>query len=911
MPLSWNDIRNRSIAFVREWSEETSEHAEAKSFWDGFFDVFGVSRRRVAAFEQHVKKADGRDGFIDLFWPGMLLAEHKSRGKNLDSAFSQATDYFPGLSDKELPRYIIVSDFARIRIRNLDTGDSVEFPLAELPDHLSLFGFIAGYETREYKEQDPVNIKAAERLAELHDALRDVGYDGHELEVYLVRILFCLFADDTGIFMPRSSFEDFLRIRTAEDGSDLAARLNEIFQVLNTRPEKRFKNLDEQLATFPYVNGRLFEEQLPTASFDRKMRETLLSCCELDWGAISPAIFGSLFQGIMDADVRRNLGAHYTSEKNILKVIGPLFMDELWDEYDRIKSQKAKLTRFHEKLSRLHFFDPACGCGNFLVISYREVRLLELEVIKTLYSRNQQQLSIDAVDQYVKVDVDQFHGIEIEEWPAQIARVAMWLIDHQMNLMVGEAFGQALVRIPLVKSANIVHGNALTTEWESIVARETCTYVLGNPPFLGHHLQSQEQKEEMIATYKFTPKPGVMDYVTAWYCKAADYINGTEISVAFVSTNSITQGEQVGILWRELVQRAPLRINFCHRTFKWKNEAKGVAAVYCVVIGFSNKDKGQCRIFDYETVEGDAHEIPAKQINAYLVDAPWVLLENRAKNPLSMPEMKYGSKPTDNGHFFMTDEEKADLLAKEPSSEQFIKPFIGAHEYFNGKARWTLWLVGVSPAALKIHPLIMDRVRAVDKFRKSSKAKSTRDYPYPTLYRQVTQPQNSYVLIPRHSSENRPYIPFGFFNENVIVGDSCFALPDATLYHFGVIQSCMHMAWTRAVCGRLESRYRYSKDIVYNNFPWPVDATEKHTAAIEAAAQEVLDVRVEFSGATPAELYDPLTMPPALIKAHQALDRAVDASYVPSGGKRSWASEAERIAFLFELHEKLIHTSTK
>jgi hypothetical protein len=493
MPLSWNEIRDRSVAFVREWESESSEHAEAKTFWDQFFQVFGVSRRRLAAFEKHIKKANGKDGFIDLFWPGMLLAEHKSRGKNLDSAYDQATDYFPGLTDKELPRYIIVSDFARFRIRNLDTSESYEFSLADLPQNLSHFSFIAGYETRHYKEQDPVNTKAAEKLAQLHDTLKDVGYEGHELEVYLVRILFCMFADDTGIFMPRSAFEEFLRVRTAEDGSDLAPRLNQIFQTLNTPPEKRLKNLDEQISAFPYVNGRLFEEFLPQASFDRSMRETLLDCCELDWGTISPAILGSLFQGIMDTDMRRNLGAHYTSEENILKVIGPLFMDKLWDEFERVKNQIKKLQDFHDKLGSLNIFDPACGCGNFLVISYREIRLLELEVIKRLYGTDQQQLSMDVIDQYVKVDVDQFNGIEIEEWPAQIARVAMWLIDHQMNLLVGKTFGQALVRVPLVKSANIVHGNALGVDWNTVIPAGRCSYVLGNPPFLGKKEQSKSR----------------------------------------------------------------------------------------------------------------------------------------------------------------------------------------------------------------------------------------------------------------------------------------------------------------------------------------------------------------------------------------------------------------------------------
>lgn len=905
MPLSWNEIRDRSVAFVREWESETSEHAEAKTFWDEFFNVFGVNRRRLAAFERHVKKANGKDGFIDLFWPGMLLAEHKSRGKNLDSAYDQATDYFPGLSDKELPRYIIVSDFARFRIRNLDTNENYEFPLSELPQRLSHFSFIAGYETRQYKEQDPVNTKAAEKLAQLHDALKDIGYEGHELEVYLVRILFCMFADDTGIFMPRSAFEDFIRVRTSEDGSDLAPRLNQVFQTLNTSPEKRLKNLDEQIAAFPYINGKLFEEILPQASFDRAMRETLLDCCELDWGSISPAIFGSLFQGIMDASMRRNLGAHYTSEKNILKVIGPLFMDELRDEFEKVKTQPKKLQEFHDKLGALNFFDPACGCGNFLVISYREIRLLELEVIKRLYSRGQQQLSMDAVNQYVKVDVDQFHGIEIEEWPAQIARVAMWLIDHQMNLLVGQTFGQALVRVPLVKSANVVHGNALTLDWSSVIPVERCSYILGNPPFLGHHLQSETQKKEMISCYKFTPRPGVMDFVTAWYCRAADYIRGTNIEVAFVSTNSITQGEQVGILWRELTQRASLHINFAHRTFKWGNDAKGVAAVYCVIIGFSCKARSSCRLFDYQAVNGEAHEIIAKQINAYLVDAPWVLLGNLSRNPFSMPEMKYGSKPTDDGNFFFTDDEYKRTLLLEPASAAYIKPFMGAKEYLNNIPRWALWLKGVDPSALKRLPLLLDRIKAVDAFRKASKAKSTRDYPYPTLFRQVTQPDSAYILIPRHSSENRHYIPFGFFDPDMIVGDSCFALPNASQYHFGVIQSAMHMTWIKSVCGRIKSDYRYSKEIVYNNFPWPIDSTQKHKDAIEKAAQTVLYTRGNYSKSSLSDLYDPLTMPPDLVKAHQALDRAVDAAYVPSGGRRTWATEAERVAFLFELYEKI------
>jgi hypothetical protein len=904
MPLSWNEIRDRSVTFVREWEDESSEHAEAKSFWDAFFQVFGVSRRRLASFEKHVKKADGHDGFIDLFWPGMLLAEHKSLGKNLDSAYNQATDYFPGLSDKELPRYIIVSDFARFRVRNLDTGESTEFPLADLPKNLSLFGFIAGYETREYKEQDPVNIKAAQKLAELHDALRDVGYEGHELEVYLVRILFCLFADDTGIFMPRSAFEDFIRVRTSEDGSDLAPRINQIFQTLNTPPEKRLKNLDEQIAAFPYVNGLLFEEYLPQASFDKAMRETLLDCCELDWGGISPAIFGSLFQGIMDADVRRNLGAHYTSEKNIQKVIGPLFMDELWAEFERIKTQKTKLAAFHDKLGSLNFFDPACGCGNFLVISYRELRLLELEVIKRLHGSDQQQLSMDAVDQYVKVDVDQFHGIEIEEWPAQIARVAMWLMDHQMNLLVGKTFGQAVVRIPLVKSANVVHGNALRLDWESVVAADRCSFVFGNPPFLGKQHQSDDQKADLAALYGDAKGAKELDLVAAWYVKAARYASETT-TCAFVSTNSIAQGEQVSLMWSQL-QSYGLHIHFAHRTFRWSNEAKGVAAVHCVIIGFGKTEPARPAIFDYHDIAGEPQETLAKRINAYLVDAPDVLIESR-RTPISpVPPIVFGSMPNDGGNLLLNDDERDALITAEPSASHWIRRFLGAREFLNGLSRWCLWLKDLPPGALTKMPHIRSRVDAVQQYRLASKRAATKKLATtPGLFGEIRQPDSDYLLVPRHSSERRAYIPVGFMPPEMIAGDANLVIPDATPFHFGVFSSAMHMAWVRTVCGRIKSDYRYTNEIVYNNFPWPVDANEKQREAISAAAQGVLDARAQFPGATLADLYDPLSMPPALVKAHQALDKAVDAAYVPSGGKRTWATEAVRVAFLFEQYEKI------
>ena len=534
MPLSWNEIKDRALKFSHEWADESSEDAEAKSFWDAFFNVFGVPRRRVATFEQPVKKSDGHDGYIDLLWRGIILVEHKSRGKNLDRAFQQAKDYFPGLKDRDLPRYILVSDFARFRLYDLEQNAQQEFTIKEFYKNVKMFGFIAGYQTTSYKEQDPANIKAAERMGKLHDKLKAIGYEGHDLEVYLVRLLFCLFAEDTSIF-ERRLFQDLIEQRTAEDGSDLAMRLEQLFQVLDSPQEKRLKNLDEQLAAFPYVNGSLFKERLPMASFHTDMREILLLCCALDWSRISPAIFGALFQSVMDQKLRRNLGAHYTTEKNILKLIRPLFLDELRAEFERVKSQPKKLYDFHQRLAKLKFLDPACGCGNFLVIAYRELRLLELDVIRSLYGKAQS-TSIDVAELNILCDVDQFYGIEIEEFPAQIAQTALWLMDHQMNLRVSEEFGSYFVRLPLRKSATIVRGNALQLDWRDIVKAEELSYILGNPPFIGKTYQTAEQKADMERIFHDVKSAGLLDYVAAWYRKAAEYMSNSVVPAGNAGT---------------------------------------------------------------------------------------------------------------------------------------------------------------------------------------------------------------------------------------------------------------------------------------------------------------------------------------------------------------------------------------
>ena len=895
MPLSWNEIKTRSLAFSKEWQEESSEDAEAKSFWDNFFNVFGISRKRVASFEDPIKKLGDKQGFIDLFWKGVLIVEHKSRGKSLDKAYTQALDYFDGIRERDLPKYVLVSDFARFRLYDLEENEQHEFELKDLHKNVRLFAFIAGYQTHKIQEQDPVNIKAAEQMGKLHDQMKEVGYSGHPLELYLVRLLFCLFAEDTGIF-ERQQFRDYIEERTGEDGSDLAHHISTLFQVLNTPREKRLTNLDEQLAAFPYVNGKLFEEMLPTASFDAAMRQELLNCCSLDWSRISPAIFGSLFQSIMDKAARRNLGAHYTSEQNILKLIKPLFLDELWEEFKKIKHNKNSLLKFHQKLRRLNFLDPACGCGNFLVIAYRELRLLELEILRASHIYQ----SEIYIHKLINLNVDQFFGIEIEEFPAQIAQVALWLMDHQMNLLVSEEFGLYFVRIPLEVSSTIVCGNALTIDWETVVPASQVSYIMGNPPFVGKHLRSETQNADMALACAPLQNFGMLDYVCAWYVKAAQFIKGTEIGVAFVSTNSITQGEQVGTLWQWLLD-CGVNIHFAHRTFRWSNDARGKAAVFCVIIGFGHQEAKIKRLYDYADPDSQPHEVIARNISPYLIDAANEIATNRSKPICEVPNMMYGSKPTDGGYLLLADNEKKELLFKEPLADKFIKPLISAHEFLNGENRWCLWLKEASPSEIRALPAVSERVNNVRSFRLNSKKAATvklAEVSY--LFAEIRQPDSDYVLIPRHSSENRRFVPMAFFNKKYIVSDSCASVPHATLFHFGILQSTMHMAWTHQVCGRIKGDYRYSNTIVYNNFPWPENPTEKQKQAIETAAQAVLDARAQFPESTLADLYDPLTMPSALLKAHQHLDKMVDAAY----GKTNFQTEAQRVAFLFELYQK-------
>lgn len=909
MPLSWNEIRQRAIKFSREWEGEARESAEYASFWDEFFEVFGIRRRTVASFQEPVRKLSGDYGFIDLFWKGTVLVEHKSLGKSFDRAESQAFDYIQALCNEgredECPRYVIISDYRRIKLFDLEPDDGAlplidrthcaehEFALKDLHKNVHLFAFIPGYRQYRHHDEAPVNLKAVKLLSDLHVELEKSGYAGHDLEVFLVRVLFCLFADDTGIF-ERDSFKLYVENKTREDGSDLGIHLARVFQVLNTPTEKRQANLDEDLAAFPYVNGGLFAENLNFADFNRAMRESLLKCADFDWAAISPAAFGSLFQGIMDAKTRRELGAHYTSEADILKLIRPLFLDELRAELeaaknDRSSRKKQRLENLLAKLPTLKFFDPACGCGNFLIIAYRELRLLEIDVLKEIYAREKASVALQF---FSRVDVDQFYGIEIEEWPARIAEVSLWLMDHKMNQRLSLIFGELYVRIPLKKSPNIHIANALTTDWKNVLAPEDCSYVLGNPPFAGRRYRTPEQIKEVASFFSYRD----IDYVACWYKKAAQFIAGTRISVGFVSTNSITQGEQVAALWPELFAMG-VKIRFAYNTFSWQSEASGKAHVHVVIIGFGLEDVPVKTIYETSDLTGPITSFTAKNINGYLVDAPNVALPIRSTPICDVPKMLNGNVPLDGDALKI---EREDFPKFEGC--RFIKKLIGGRELLRNEERYVLWLVGANPTEIRKDARIMERVALCRERRLAMKDAGTRKLAEtPTVFRDTNNPQN-YIALPMVSSERREYLPMAYLDGNTIPTNQVQIIPDATLYHFGILASAMHNAWMRQVCGRLESRYRYSAGIVYNNFIWPTGVSAKTREKIEALAQRILEARATYingQGSSLADLYDPLAMPGDLLRAHRALDLAVDKLY----RKAPFASERERVEHLFALYE--------
>ena len=812
MRLGWDEIKRRARAFSEDWADAHYEKGETQSFYNDFFDIFGVKRRRVATYEQRVKLLSNKHGFMDLFWPRTLLIEQKSAKLDLDKAGTQALDYIDGIAPAEQPRYVLTCDFQTWRLLDLDSGSETRFKLADLHKHVEAFAFVLGRQ-RTFETQAGVTIKAAELMGRLHDALEAANYKGHDLEQLLVRLLFCMFADDTGIFQPKDLFLELLQNDTREDGSDTGRVLMELFDVLDTPESDRQTGLSGELNAFPYINGQLFTGRLRTPVFDKAMRQHLIDACRHDWTGVSPAIFGSLFQSVMDARERRAKGAHYTSEANIMKVIGPLFLDDLRAELDRLVARRtgrdAALLEFQAKLSRLTFLDPACGCGNFLVIAYREIRRLELACLQALYPTQQ----IDAV-LLSRVTVAQFYGIEIEEFPARIAEVAMWMADHLANNEYNEAFQGNSARIPLKDSPHILNADALDTDWSSLIAPEKLHYIMGNPPFIGAKFQTPEQRAQVRAIAGLGGSGGTLDFVAAWFIKAGAYLNGAttilpgtgrgtaseagggggpphatptmasplhqpaagpppragedqvgnrRIRIAFVSTNSISQGEQVAQLWPILFDRFHLEIAFAHRTFSWGSEARGAAHVHVVVIGLTHRDNqpSEKRLFSYPDIRREPIESRHDALTAYLFDARGVmnrhLVVSESTSPTSpRPAISFGNMPNDDGNLILSTAERAALLSSYPDAESFIKILAGAKDYIEGSHRFCFWLVKVDPSIIRSIPPILERLRRNRIYRESSTRLTTRKLAgAPGLFGEIRQSDQPYVLIPRHSSERR------------------------------------------------------------------------------------------------------------------------------------------------------------
>lgn len=924
MRLGWDEIKRRAKAFSEDWKDAHYEKGETQTFYNEFFEkIFGINRRQVAIYEQRVKLLNNRHGFIDLFWPGVLLVEQKSGRLDLGKAQGQALDYVEGVHPTQQPRWVLTCDFQTWVLLDLETRNQLKFALADLHKHITAFDFMLGRKVS-FGAQAGVTIKAAELMGKLHDALHETGYTGYVLEQLLVRLLFCLFADDTGIFQPKDIFLQLIENDTRPDGSDTGRVLGELFDVLDTHEDHRQKGLSGELNAFPYVNGALFTGHLRTPVFDAKMRELLIDAARHDWSGVSPAIFGSLFQSVMDAKERRAKGAHYTTEANILKVIGPLFLDDLKAELAAIIGRKTgrekALMEFLARLTRLTFFDPACGCGNFLVVAYREIRRLELEALLVLYG---EQASF-TVAGMTRVTVDQFYGIEYEEFPARIAEVAMWMMDHIANNAINEAFRLNYARIPLTESAHILHGDALEADWDKLLPPGMCSVIMGNPPFVGAKFQTEHQRAQVRKIAKLGGSGGTLDYVSAWFIKAGEYLQANRrIRMAFVSTNSICQGEQVAQLWPILFDRFGLEIAFAHRTFSWGSEARGKAHVHVVIVGLVHRDHepNEKRLFSYPDIKGDPVESRHSALTAYLFDAKGVanrhlVVKEEARPINGAGKVVIGSKPIDGGYLIFDAAERSQLLAAEPDAAEFVRPFIGAQEFINGGMRWIAALQSASPDKLRRLPKLMERVALVRKFREGKippKGKdedkkvapggsSTSLAANPMAWHVTIIPTAPYLAIPEVSSERREYIPLGWLEPPTIPSNKLRMLPNASLWEFGMLTSRAHMAWMAHVGGRLESRFQYGIGIVYNTFPWP-DASPAQRGKVEALAQAVLDARASHPTSSLADLYDPDTMPANLRRAHAALDLAVDRLYRPT----PFATDRDRVEHLFGRYEALVN----
>lgn len=906
-------MSQRASAFVAKWKYESREHAESQTWWNDFFAIFGVDRYSTAVFERWARRAStGHQGRIDVFMPGVMIAEHKSLGKDGGRAESQAEDYLAGgeIPAAEMPRYIVSTDFAEVQITDLQSpADApLRFPIAKLPRYISRFAFLSGYQApvRAVADQAAVSIKAARQMGKLYEALLgdvDASAEGHDAEqaaIFMTRLLFLMYGDDADGLWDPDAFLSFIENCTVEDGSDTGAQIAVLFQILDTPLDKRSHRLDDHLKVFPYVNGGLFCERIDIPTFDRSMREALLKALRFEWSAVSPAIFGSLFQGMSTRAERREQGEHYTSEINILKVLRPLFLDEMEEKLQSAWPSVPALITLHESFATMRYLDPACGSGNFLIVAYREMRDLELRLLLRLRElRGVVDYALDGTWD-LKVAPDQFAGIEINWWPAKIAETAMFLVDHQANQRMALSLGSAPERLPITVAANILHRNALRVDWNEAIEANSTTFVFGNPPFVGQKEKVAEQTADMRLVWG-ADYNGYLDFVTGWHAKTLAYLRTTPgAAFAFVTTNSVTQGQPVGPLFRPII-REGWRISFAHRTFEWESEATGAAAVHCVVIGF-DKSSRRPRLFDYDTVKSTPHEIEVTRINGYLLDGPDVFVDKRSK-PVSssLPPVQVGSKASDWGYLTVTPDQYAEAAA-DPAAFKYLRPFIGGEELINSLDRWCFWLENLDPEDLKASHLLQDRLKHVQEMRLSSDKAVTRKLAEtPALFAERRQPSADYLGIPNTFSESRRYMTVARLPATTIAAVKLFTAPDPEGFLFAVISSTMALVWQKMVGGRLKSDPSFSNTVVWNNFPLPEVSVSDRERVI-AGGQAVLEARNLQVGKSLADMYNPLGMSPEMVKAHDGLDKAVDRLF----GFAKPPTQSQREQRLFERYVEVV-----
>ena len=933
--LSINAIRERCVKFAYDWSDCVGdEKQDGHEFMRELMKCFGITKRKAISYERRSNRAStGRQGYIDALIPGKALIEMKSAGKDLDKAEEQALDYIHDLADVETPRLLIISDFRHVRIVDLDSematdgsGDAgrTEFRLAQLPDHVDDLKFLAGYGMVQVgsREQEEASIRAARVMADLYEALDGSGYSDHEASIFLIRTLFCLYGDDAGLW-ERDLFTEFLETRTREDGSDLGAQLALLYQTLKTPMECRQSTLDELTARFPYVNGGIFEERLNIPSFSSAMRDELVRACAFDWSGISPAVFGSLFQAVKSPEARRELGEHYTSETNILKTLGPLFLDELRQKFaDHVHDAK-KLTDLRKELGELRIMDPACGCGNFLVVAYRElrsldteilVRIRELELARKDNDEFQATMFFDDRGEHaeIMVQLDHFFGIEIEEWPARIAQTALHLAHHQANREMERLLGQAPSILPLSTSAHITIGNALRTDWTQVCPPSPTVRIVGNPPFIGQSMRSEEQTDDLRVVWG-DGYDGYLDYVTGWFIMASQYFHAVPRGgrFAFVSTNSIAQGAPVPALFRPLLEGG-WRIRFAHQTFAWTSEAPGAAAVHCVITGFDRgapHEKARPMIFTYLSPKALPEAVPVDHINPYLVEGPDIFVDKRT-TPLApiLPTVRFGSKPADGGHLIVEAKDYP-RFAADTIAAKYLRPFRMGREVVRGLDRWCLWMntEDFDPRDIERSPLLKERVQGCSTFRSHSTKQITKDGAKTAhLFQENHQPPGPYVGIPSVVSETRRFYTVAHFSEDVIAGNQLYTALDPDGFLFAIISSSMLMTWQMTIGGRLESRLRFANKVVWNTLPLPA-VSDKQRADIIAAGQGILEARAEQPGVSLADMYNPLAMSPSLLKAHRALDRAVDRAF---GARKALETNEQRLAILFKRYQEMTATES-